>query len=191
MSSHTHDPAAPIGQKLLLVDFDWRDADLLPELFLRADVSVRLVVGNSPQDPGWKVAEVCGLPRTLDLADLTREIFDLALVGERSSRRARVQSLLEALRTPCLTPREFLAIAGPAAETATSSDKPAGRDGEPGGGAGGDRNGNAAAGRERADTAPATSGPAAVAGAQTGRTETAPDERATAEPAKAEPARPE
>ncbi len=51
---------------------------------------------------------LCGLPRTFDLADLTREIFDLALVGERSSRRTQLESLLLALSTPCQTPQEFL-----------------------------------------------------------------------------------
>jgi hypothetical protein len=54
------------------------------------------------------MAEMCGLPRTVDLADLTREIFDVALVGERSSRRTQLESLLVALGTPCLTPEEFL-----------------------------------------------------------------------------------
>ena len=106
---------APSGErKLLLADFDWRDADLLTELFRRPGVSVRLVVGHGPQDAGWKLAEVCGLPRTLDLADLTREIFDLALVGERSSRRTQLESLLMALGTPCTTPEQFLSgTAGP------------------------------------------------------------------------------
>ena len=108
MASHTEHPAPPTEFKLLLVDLDWRDADLLPELFKRPGVSVRLVVGDGPQDAGWKLAEVCGLPRTLDLADLTREIFDLALVGERSSRRTQLESLLMALGTPCTTPEQFL-----------------------------------------------------------------------------------
>src|SRR4029077_2750575 len=72
-----------------------------------------LVAGQGPQDPGVRMAEMCGLPRTVDLADLTREIFDVALVGERSSRRTQLESLLVALGTPCLTPEEYLR--GPAA----------------------------------------------------------------------------
>jgi len=108
MTSHVEHTAPPVEQKLLLLDFDWRDADLLAELFRRPGVSVRLVVGDGPQDAGWKMAEICGLPRTLDLADLTREIFDLALVGERSSRRTQLESLLMALGTPCTTPEQFL-----------------------------------------------------------------------------------
>jgi len=95
-------------KRVVLVDFDWGDADLMPELLRRPGVAVRLVAGNHAQDPGLRVAEMCGLPRTLDLADLTREIFDMALVGESSSRRSQLESLLLALGTPCLTPQEFL-----------------------------------------------------------------------------------
>ena len=95
-------------RRVVLIDFDWQDADLLPELLRRPGVSVRLVAGERVHDAGVRVAELCGLPRTLDLADLTREIFDVALVGERSSRRTQLESLLLALGTPCQTPQEFL-----------------------------------------------------------------------------------
>lgn len=95
-------------KRVVLVDFDWADADLMPELLRQPGVAVRLVAGNHAQDPGLRVAEMCGLPRTLDLADLTREIFDMALVGESSSRRTQLESLLLALGTPCQTPQEFL-----------------------------------------------------------------------------------
>ena len=98
----------PAERRLLIIDFDWQDADLLSELFRQPGVSVRLVAGHGPHDPGVRMADLCGLPRTVDLADLTREIFDLALVGERSSRRTQLESLLVALGTPCLTPEEFL-----------------------------------------------------------------------------------
>ena len=108
MASHSQDPVAPAERRLLLIDLDWQDADLLPDLFRQPGVSVRLVAGHGPQDPGVRMADLCGLPRTVDLADLTREIFDLALVGERSSRRTQLESLLVALGTPCLTPEEFL-----------------------------------------------------------------------------------
>ena len=101
--------------RVVLVDFDWQDADLIPELFRRPDVSVRLVAGEGTADPGLRVAEMCGLPRTLDLADLTREIFDLALVGERSSRRTQLESLLLALGTPSQTPQDYLKGSGPSA----------------------------------------------------------------------------
>src|SRR5262249_37287054 len=84
----------------------------LPDLFRSPGASVRLVAGEGPQDPGVRMAELCGLPRTVDLADLTREIFDLALVGERSSRRTQLESLLVALGTPCMTPEEYLRGAG-------------------------------------------------------------------------------
>ena len=114
MATLPQDPAVPSVRRLLLIDFDWRDADWLPELFRSPGVSVRLVAGDGPQDPGVRLAELCELPRTVDLADLTREIFDLALVGERSSRRTQLESLLVALGTPCMTPEEYLR--GPAAD---------------------------------------------------------------------------
>jgi hypothetical protein len=113
MATLSQDPAVPSVRRLLLIDFDWRDADWLPELFRSPGASVRLVVGDGPQDPGVRMAEMCDLPRTLDLADLTREIFDLALVGEHSSRRTQLESLLVALGTPCMTPEQYLR--GPAA----------------------------------------------------------------------------
>jgi len=108
MATEPHDIAAPAARRLLLIDFDWQDADLIPQLFREPGVSVRLVAGDGPQDPGVRVADLCGLPRTVDLADLTREIFDLAVVGERSSRRTQLESLLVALGTPCTTPEEYL-----------------------------------------------------------------------------------
>jgi hypothetical protein len=117
MATQAHDTAAPTPRRLLLIDFDWQDADLIPDLFHQPGVSVRLVAGDGPQDPGVRVADLCGLPRTLDLADLTREIFDLALVGERSSRRTQLESLLIALGTPCVTPDEYLRGSAAGAET--------------------------------------------------------------------------
>ena len=107
MPNPTAPTGAPVARRLLLIDFDWQDADLISELFHEPGVSVRLVAGGGPQDAGIRVADLCGLPRTFDLADLTREIFDLAVVGERSSRRTQLESLLVALGTPCVTPDEF------------------------------------------------------------------------------------
>lgn len=107
--------ATPMPRRVVLIDFDWQDADLISELLRQPAVSVRLVAGERTQDPGMRVAEMCGLPRSLDLADLTREIFDLALVSERSSRRTQLESLLLALGTPCQTPQEFLDGDGSAA----------------------------------------------------------------------------
>ena len=78
------------------------------------------MAGERTPDPGLRIAELCGLPRTLDLADLTREIFDLALIGERSSRRTQLESLLLALGTPCQTPQEFLhGLSGTASQPPT------------------------------------------------------------------------
>jgi hypothetical protein len=108
MATNPTEAVQSMSRRVVLIDFDWQDADLLPELLRRPGVSVRLVAGEHTEDPGVRVAELCGLPRTFDLADLTREIFDLALVGERSSRRTQLESLLLALSTPCQTPQEFL-----------------------------------------------------------------------------------
>lgn len=108
MSTWPKATAAPETRRLLLIDLDWQDVDRLPEILRQPGVSVRLVAGDGPHDPGIRMAELCDMPRTLDLADLTREIFDLALVGERSSRRTQLESLLVALGTPCTTPGEYL-----------------------------------------------------------------------------------
>jgi hypothetical protein len=99
-------------RRLVLIDFDWEDADIVPDLLRQPDISVRLVAGSRTDEPGLRVAELCSLPRTVDLADLTREIFDLALVGERSPRRTQVEGLLQALGTPCASPRTFLSGQG-------------------------------------------------------------------------------
>lgn len=100
--------SAPASRRAVLIDFDWQDSDLIPALIREPSLAVRLVAGERPDEAGLRVAELCGLPRTVDLADLTREIFDLALVSERSPRRTQVEGLLLALGTPSLTPQSFL-----------------------------------------------------------------------------------
>ena len=100
-------PGGPL-RRIVLVDFDWQDADLLPGLLRLPGLSIRLVAGAGPEDAGVRVAALCGLPRSVELADLTREIFDLALVGERSPRREQLERLLRALGTPVETPAEFV-----------------------------------------------------------------------------------
>ena len=105
--------AAENHQRIVLVDFDWEDADLVPTLLQRPGLSVRLVAGNRPDDAGFRLAELCGLPRTVDLADLTREIFDLALVSDRSPRRSQIEGLLLALGTPSVSPQLFVGGAPP------------------------------------------------------------------------------
>lgn len=104
MSDQTSEPP----RRLVLIDFDWNDADLLPQLVQTPGVNIRLVAGARRDDPGVRAAALCGLPRTLDLADLTREIFDLALVGERSPRRQPLDRLLRVLGTDVESPRGFV-----------------------------------------------------------------------------------
>src|SRR2546426_1374306 len=95
-------------RRLVLIDFDWHDADLLLGLLREPGLSIRLVAGNGPEDPGVRIAVLCGLARTLELADLTREIFDVALVGEHSRRREPLDRLLRLLGTDVASPQAFV-----------------------------------------------------------------------------------
>ena len=72
MATSTATPLNETRRRVVLVDFDWQDADLIPELLARPGISVRLVAGSDTDDAGVRLAELCGLPRTVDLADLTR-----------------------------------------------------------------------------------------------------------------------
>jgi hypothetical protein len=94
-------------RRVVLIDFDWRDADRVPELLSRPGIVVGMVAGEKPDDVGVRVAELCGLRQSVDLADLTREFFDLAIVGEASPRRAQVVRLLQALGTPVAFPSDL------------------------------------------------------------------------------------
>src|SRR5882672_767997 len=107
-TTHTQSSALRAPRRAVLIDFDWHDSDLMPSLLKQPGLAVRLVAGERPDEAGMRVAEMCGLPRTVDLADLTREIFDLALVSERSPRRTQVEGLLLALGTPSQTPQTYL-----------------------------------------------------------------------------------
>ena len=100
------------ARRAVLIDFDWQNADLMPALLRLPDVSVRLVAGEHLDDAGIRVAELCGVRHTIDLADLTREIFDLALVSERSSRRDQMEHLFRALGTPVASPQDYLSRPG-------------------------------------------------------------------------------
>ena len=127
-------------RRIVLIDFDWQDADHLPGLLRMPGVAIRLVAGASPEDAGVRVAALCGLPRSVELADLTREIFDVALVGERSARREQLDRLLRALGTPIESPRQFVQNGNredrregqtdaPGAEAAVSIDEMVGTEG--------------------------------------------------------------
>ncbi len=100
--------SAAISQRIVLIDFDWQDADLVPRLLAEPGVLIRMVTGENAENAGMRLAEMCGLPHSADLGDLTREIFDVALVSDRSPRRVQVEGLLAALGTPCCSPSQFL-----------------------------------------------------------------------------------
>jgi hypothetical protein len=55
MATHTTEHAHEMPRRVVLIDFDWQDADLLPELLKRPGVSVRLVAGSAFTTPesGW------------------------------------------------------------------------------------------------------------------------------------------
>jgi hypothetical protein len=101
------------SRRIVLIDLDWQEADFVPELLRQPGINVSLVAGESDQNAGVRVAELCGLPHTVELADLTREIFDLALVGEHSARRTQVERLLTALGTPISSPQAFFSRVAP------------------------------------------------------------------------------
>jgi hypothetical protein len=108
IAGHAGFAGSQASRRAVLIDFDWQDSDLIPALLRQPGLAVRLVAGERNDEAGLRVAELCGLPRTVDLADLTREIFDVALVSERSPRRTQVEGLLLALGTPSSTPQSYL-----------------------------------------------------------------------------------
>jgi hypothetical protein len=87
---------------MVLVDLGWEDADAILREMGREDVEVRLVLGAGPDDPGVRVAGLLGVPHSTDLVDLTRELFDVAVIGAASPRRAALERLLASLGTEIL-----------------------------------------------------------------------------------------
>jgi hypothetical protein len=125
-------------RRLVLIDFDWHDADLLPALLRMRGVSIRLVTGSTSEDAGVRVAALCGLRRSVEVADLTREIFDLALVGERSPRRPQLERLLRALGTPIESPMAFARNGDAMERRGPDETAPASPDASPENGVGGE-----------------------------------------------------
>jgi len=125
-------PTHSATHRVVLIDFDWHDLDYVPQLLRRPEITIGMVAGARPDDVGVRVAELCGVRQSVDLADLTREFFDLAIVGESSPRRAQVERLLQALGTPVTFPREIAndlalviqrarAVTAPPAENGTAN----------------------------------------------------------------------
>jgi hypothetical protein len=85
------------------------DAFLVSELMMRPGVSVRLVAVPPESTIGTGAEQLLGIPLTRDLGDLTRQIFDLALMGSSSSRRTEIERVLAISGTPVLPLESFLA----------------------------------------------------------------------------------
>jgi len=104
-------PRAPRNgarRRVVLVDLDWSEVDLVPELLRHPGLHVVRVGGEHADDPGMRVAELCGVPRTLDVADLTREHVEIALIGRASPRRTQLVGLLQAVGATVRAPHAYL-----------------------------------------------------------------------------------
>lgn len=105
---------------MVLIDFGAEDLEFLPRLFARPDFSVRLVLdrGANPATDG--IAAACGANLSRDIADITRQVFDLALLGSRAARGVELEFLLGAMGTPVRYVTEFLEEEGDEAPPAGS-----------------------------------------------------------------------
>jgi hypothetical protein len=99
-------PQTPL--RVVLIDFDWHDAETMLRLVARPEIEIRLVLGPANDSPAFRLAELGKLPRSTDLGDLTREMFDLALISDHSPRSAHVEAILTVLGTPSRSPERFL-----------------------------------------------------------------------------------
>ncbi|MGH7125445.1 MAG: hypothetical protein ACREFI_13805, partial [Stellaceae bacterium] len=96
------------ARRLVAIDFDWGEADLLSELLRFPEIVIERVVGAHEDDPGFRAGAVCGVPRTLDLLGSAYARCDLALLGASSPRRGAVANFLAGLDLPVAEPRAFL-----------------------------------------------------------------------------------
>jgi hypothetical protein len=105
----THEPVPPASavRRVVLIDPSETEAGAIPAVTAMPGVHLCLVACDHPAAPGVRAAERAGVRVTLDLADLTRDVYDVALLGEHSPRRARLLGLMRALGTPVTTPHEF------------------------------------------------------------------------------------
>lgn len=110
-------PAKPIPQtkpspavrRVVLVDLSPEDSSLVAQLLRLPGISVRLVAVPPESSVGIGAEVLAGVPFTRDLRDLTRQVFDLALMGSSSSRRAEIERILAINGTPLLPLEAFLA----------------------------------------------------------------------------------
>jgi hypothetical protein len=101
-----------LPRRMALVDLGWDDADAILRGMGREDLEVRLVLGTGLDEPGVRVARLLGVPHSTDLVDLTRELFDVAVIGASSPRRAALERLIGSLGTEILEHPSSPSVAG-------------------------------------------------------------------------------
>ncbi len=87
----------PAPRRIALIDLGERESDLLPALLERAECTIELAVAERAEEPWLRTLADRGVPWTTDLAEITRHVFDEALVGAASPRRDRVETLMRAI----------------------------------------------------------------------------------------------
>jgi len=99
----------PAPRRVVLVDVAHDDSYLVSELLRRPEISVQLVAVPPENGEGTGVKDLSDVPLTRDLGDLTDEIFDLALMGASTTRRAQIEQIFAVKGTPVLSLEGFLA----------------------------------------------------------------------------------
>jgi hypothetical protein len=92
----------PPARQVLLIDLEMEDLDVVVALLRDPTVRIRRVagrVGSVGGDAGLRAARLWGLPTCADVVDLTREIYDVAVIGSRSPRGAQLEQLMRTLET--------------------------------------------------------------------------------------------
>jgi hypothetical protein len=110
----------PALRRLALIDLGEREAAAIASIAERADFSVQLAVGERAGDPWLQALAGRGIAATTEIAELTRHVFDVAVVGEASPRRERMITLMRAMGTQVMpwnellppTPPELHVVAG-------------------------------------------------------------------------------
>ena len=92
----------PPTRQILVIDLELEDLDVVMELLRDPTVTIRRVTGLV-DDAGLRAARLWRLPTFTDLVDLTREIYDVTVIGSRSPRRPQLEQLMRTLETAVVT----------------------------------------------------------------------------------------